>query len=63
MGSVKDPREMEPMNALIRHPNDLLPQWHDFVDLFQTFEDIIIFIGSITSFIPDSPFSLARPIL
>jgi hypothetical protein len=63
MGDVEDPRDMAPRRALVLHPKDPLPPWHDSSGLFQRCEDIVLSLSSTTPFILDGPSTLARPIL
>jgi hypothetical protein len=63
MGDVEDPEEMALRRALVRHPKDPLPPWHDSSALFQRCEDIVLSLGSTIPFIPNGPSTLARPIL
>jgi hypothetical protein len=63
MGDVEDPRDMAPRRALVLHPKDPLPPWHDSSGLFQRCEDIVLSLGSTIPFIPNGPSTLARPIL
>ena len=63
MGSIEDQHEMTVEDALVRHPKDLFPHWHDSPVLFQRCEDIILSLASTTPVLPDSPLVLAHPIV
>ena len=63
MGDVEDPREMAPMNALVRHPKDPLPPWRNSLGWFQRCEDIVLSLSSTMPVISDSLSTLACPIL
>ena len=63
MGSVEDPQEMAPKDALVRHFQDPHPHWRDSAGLFRRCEDIVLSLASTTLVISDSPYALAHPIL
>ena len=49
--------------AIVRHPKDPLPPWHDFAELFRRCEDIVHSLTPRTLIISDALSALAHPIL
>jgi hypothetical protein len=63
MRSIEDQQKVASKDALVRHPNDPFPLWHDFPELLRRYEDIIFFLALTTPILPDTPSTLAHPIV
>ena len=60
MMNVEDQWEMIPKSALVRHPNDHLLPWCNSAELPRRYEDIILYLSSMTPIIPHRPSALVH---
>ena len=63
MSNAEDSKHVAPTDTLVRHPKDPLPPWRDSLELLRRCENIILSLTPTTPLLPDSPSTLAHPIV